>query len=178
MTNSNSGNTRFSFGFGTAEADVTVWDFGIQLYRTTGGANGDNFYQLQRRIDTGSSGVADINTVITALGSGTYGTEINFLMRVTDAGEESNSFSSRVRLSMDGGDTFIYDTATDTSLPNGWRLDGPNRFLMWDIAGTAATATGNVTYDNLSVTLIPEPTSGALALIGALPAWMLRSRRS
>ncbi|HET6406810.1 MAG TPA: hypothetical protein VFG14_02930, partial [Chthoniobacteraceae bacterium] len=33
MANAVSVATRFSFGIGTVEADVTVWDFGIQLYR-------------------------------------------------------------------------------------------------------------------------------------------------
>jgi hypothetical protein len=82
---------------------------------------------------------------------GTYGTEISLLMRVTDAGAESTAFHSRVQLSMDGGFTWFYDTDTDPDLPNGWRLDGPGRYILWDVAPDA----GPVTYDNFSVSPVP-----------------------
>jgi hypothetical protein len=174
MANAESGNFRFSFGIGTVEADVTFWDFGVQLYRA---AAANDFYTIQRRIDTGSSGVADINAPITTLGAGTYGTELDFLLRVTDAGPETTAFNSRVQVSLDGGSTFIYDTFTDLSLPNGWRLDGANRYLIWDIAGTGVASTGFVTYDNLSVVVIPEPGAAILGLIGALVAGSFRRVR-
>ena len=173
MANNYTGTTRFSFGLGTLESDVTTWDFGIQLWRS---AAANNFYQIQKRIDTGSSGLAtDLNAPITTLGADTYGTEIDFLLRVTDAGFETTTFSSRVQVSLDGGTSFIYDTATDASLTNGWRLDGASRYLIWDIAGT--NGTGTVTYDNFFVTVVPEPGTAALGLIGALVACSTRRRR-
>jgi hypothetical protein len=174
MANSESGAFRFSFGIGTVEADVTFWDFGVQVYRA---AAGNDFYTIQRRIDTASSNVADINTPITTLGPGTYGTELDFLLRITDAGAESSGFNSRVQVSLDGGSSFIYDTKTDTSLPNGWRFDGPSRYMIWDIAGTGATSTGSVTYDNFSVTIVPEPTTTSLGFAGLLVAGASRRRQ-
>ena len=166
MANSQGGVTRFSFGIGTVEADVTVWDFGVQLYRAV--ATND-FYTIQRRIDTASSGLGDINAAITTLGAGSYGTEVNFLLRITDAGAETTAFTSRVQVSLDGGSSFIYDTLTDSSLPNGFRFDGASRFLIWDIAGNG-TNTGFVTYDDLSVVVVPEPGAAVLGLVGVLVA--------
>ncbi len=149
IANNSAGVQRCSFALGTSEGDATTWDFGIQLFRTD---ETDNFYTIGKRIDTGSSGLAaDVNTFITNTLPGTYGSEITFLMRVTDAGSETNSFNSRVQLSMDGGLTWFYDTDSDSALPSGWRLNGTGRYIMWDIAPDA----GTVTYDNFS--LVPVP---------------------
>lgn len=149
MASSTPGAQRFSFALGTAEGDATTWDFGIQVYRT---AATDTFYTIGKRIDTGASGLAtDVNTFITNSAVGSHGSEMNFLMRVTDAGAETTVFNSRVQLSMDGGFTWFYDTATDSDLPNGWRLDGAGRYIIWDVAPDA----GNVTYDNFSVRPVP-----------------------
>ena len=154
MANSSTGTQRFSFALGTAEGDATTWNFGIQLFRT---AIEDNFYTIGKRIDAASCGLAsDINTFITNTTPGTFGNEITFVIRVTDAGAETSSFNSRVQLSMDGGFTWFYDTETDPDLPNGWRLNGPGRYIMWDIAPDA----GPVTYDNFSV--VPVPVSAVL----------------
>lgn len=66
---------------------------------------------------------------------------VNFLIRVTDAGAESGtSCHSRVRVSMDGGSTWIYDTSTDGDLPNGFRLDGPGRYIDFDVAGNLSAS--------------------------------------
>jgi hypothetical protein len=149
MANNSAGTQRFSFALATAEGDATTWDFGIQLYRT---ADTDNFYTIGKRIDIGSSGVAaDLNTYITNTVPGTYGSEVSFLIRVTDAGAETTTYHSRVQLSLDGGHTWIYDTASDPDLPNGWRLNGAGRYVLWDIAPDA----GNVTYDNFSLSPVP-----------------------
>ncbi|MFN7138593.1 MAG: Ig-like domain-containing protein [Limisphaerales bacterium] len=154
MMNSSTGTQRFSFALATAEGDATTWDFGVQLYRNT---SSDNFYTIQKRIDSASSGLAsDINMFITNTAVGTFGSEVTFLMRVTDAGAELTTFQSRVQLSLDGGFTFFYDTATDPALPNGWRLDGSERHIIWDVAPSA----GPVTYDNFS--LGPVPVSAVL----------------
>jgi hypothetical protein len=174
MANTESGTFRFSFGIGTVEADVTFWDFGIQLYRAAGA---NDFYTIQRRIDIGSSDVADINAPIMTLGAGTYGTEVDFLLRVTDAGSETTAFNSRVQVSLDGGSSFIYDTRTDSNLPNGWRLNGASRYFIWDIAGTGAASSGFVTYDNFSVVVVPEPGAASLSLIGALVVGSFRRGR-
>ena len=168
MASSTPGVQRFSFALGTVEGDATTWDFGIQVYRN---APTDNFYTIGKRIDTGASGLAaDVNAFITNTEPGTQGTEISFLMRVTDAGAQTTAFNSRVQLSMDGGLTWFYDTATDSDLPNGWRLDGAGRHIMWDVAPDA----GNVTYDNFSLRPVPvaatliSPANNAINL-GAAP---------
>ena len=169
MVNNSADTQRCSFALGTAEGDATTWDFGIQLFRTS---DNDNFYTIGKRIDTGSSGLAsDINTFITNTMPGTSGSEISLVMRVTDAGSETNSFNSRVQLSMDGGVTWFYDTATDSSLPSGWRLNGTGRYIMWDIAPDA----GPVTYDNFSVVPVPvtaapvSPVNGAQNIGASAP---------
>lgn len=176
MANTLSGTTRFSFGIATVEADVTTWDFGLQLYRAV---NTDTFYQIGKRIDTGSSGLAsDLNASIMATAAGTSGSELNFLIRVTDAGAESGgNYSSQVKVSLDGGSTWFYDTEADASLVNGWRFDSATRYFIWDQAGQGS-GTGAVTYDNFSVTLIhvPEPSTLALGALGGvfLLAWRRR----
>lgn len=179
MNNGNSGTTRFSFGFGTADANVDVLDFALQLWRTNATMQ-QTRYTIQKRIDTASSGVADLNENITRLAAGTYGTEITFLMRVTDAGAESGvgNFNSRVQVSMDGGSSWFYDTDTDADLPNGWRFDGAGRFFTWDQAG--GNASGQVTYDNFFVnvtTPAPEPSVIALGILGGIAALIWRRRR-
>ncbi len=154
IANKSSGNQRCSFAIATAEGDATTWDFAVQLYRT---AASDSFYTIQKRIDTDASGLAsDINTFITNTVPGTVNTEISFLIRVTDAGREASGFHSRVQLSIDAGATWIYDSQTDSDLPNGWRLNGTGRYILWDIAPNA----GIVTYDNFS--LRPMPISATL----------------
>jgi hypothetical protein len=149
MANSSAGTLRCSFALGAAEGDATTWDFGFQVYRTDAT---DNFYTIGKRIDTTASGLAsDLNSFITNTAPGTYGTEINLLMRVMDAGSETTAFHSRVQLSMDAGVTWFYDTDSDSDLPSGWRLNGAGRYIMWDVAPDA----GNVTYDNFSVRPVP-----------------------
>ena len=69
-------------------------------------------------------------------------------MRVTDAGSQLTAFNSRVQLSLNGGSTWYYDSATDSDLVNGFRFNGSPRIIMWDVAPDA----GNVTYDNFSLT--------------------------
>lgn len=149
VNNNSSDVQRCSFALGTAEGDATTWDFGVQVYRAN---SNDTFYTIGKRIDTGSSGQAsDLNKAITTLTGNTFGNEIMLLLRVTDAGAESSTFNSRVQLSLNDGNTWIYDTATDSDLPNGWRLNGPGRHIMWDIAPGA----GPVTYDDFSLKLNP-----------------------
>jgi hypothetical protein len=154
MANNSAGTQRCSFALGSAEGDATTWDFGLQLYRAS---SSDNFYTIGKRVDTGSSGLgSDLNAAITSTAAGTYGSEITFLIRVTDAGAETAAFHSRVRVSMDAGSTWLYDSAADAALPNGWRLNGAGRYILWDVAPDA----GNVTYDNFSV--VPVPLEAAL----------------
>lgn len=149
MANASPGVQRCSFALAASEGDATTWDFGIQLFHT---ATSDNFYTIGKRVDTAASGLAaDINTFITNSAPGTYGTEITLLLRVTDAGSETTTFNSRVQVSTDGGATWIYDSASDPDLPNGWRINGTGRYILWDIAPDA----GNVTYDDFSLRLLP-----------------------
>lgn len=144
MNNNSSGTPRFSFALGTAEGDANTWSFGIQVYRA---ASGDDFYTIGKRVDTSASGLAsDLNAPITELTPNTYGGDITLLMRVTDAGSETTAFHSRVQLSLNGGNSWFYDTDTDPALSSGWRLNGAGRHIMWDIAGGAA-----VTYEKFSL---------------------------
>ncbi|MGZ5529373.1 MAG: Ig-like domain-containing protein, partial [Limisphaerales bacterium] len=147
----------------------------IQLFRT---ATADNFYTIGKRVDIASSGLAaDINMFITNTLPGTSGNEIAFTMRVTDAGSETTSFSSRVQLSTDGGLTWFYDTASDSDLPSGWRFNGAGRYIMWDIAPDA----GPVTYDNFSVVPVPvsavliSPSSGKMNIGANVPLVIIPS---
>lgn len=169
--------TRYSFGLGTVESDVTTWDFGFQLWRAVAT---DTTYTFQKRIDLASSGLgADQNLSITGIPSVTFGNEINLLMRVTDAGAESGAnYNSKVQLSLDNGSTWFYDTSADSSLVNGWRLDAASRYFIWDQAG-AGSGTGSVTYDNFSITLIqtPEPSSSVLCALGGLALFLKRRQR-
>ena len=159
MRNNASTTARFSFAIATVEGDTSVWDFGVQLYRAV---NTDDFYTIQKRIDSNSSGLAsDLNAVMTAAASGTWvsGSQatINFLIRVTDAGAESGAnYNSRIQVSTNAGVAWIYDTATDGALPNGFRFDGTARVIIFDQAGNTS---GNVFYDNFSIvsTYAPAP---------------------
>ncbi len=148
--NNNSPTTqRYSIGVGTVVGQLDVWSFGFQIYRTNGG---NSYYTVGKRIDTTSSGLADdINDHITSLTDNTYGDDITLLMRFTDAGSETTTYNSRVQLSFNGGNSWFYDTDTDTDLPNGFRFNGPERHILWDIAPDA----GPVTYDAFSLKLDP-----------------------
>ena len=142
---------RTSFGFGTEESGNTSWDFGIQLWQTSGDAK----FSIGKLIDTASSGVADLKADISGQKSVVnVNSEVNFLIRVVDAGAESSAYSSRVLASKNGGSGWIYDTASDSDLSNGWRFDAATRYVMWDQGPNADT----VTYDDFSVTLFPEKT--------------------
>ena len=165
--------TRFSFGLGTTENNVTTWDFGFQLFRANAT---DTTYTIQKRIDLASSGLLADQDANLATGIGTYGTELSFLMRVTDAGAESGgNFNSRIQLSLDNGANWIYDTDIDGSLLNGWRLDAASRYFIWDQAG-AGTGTGAVTYDKVTLIQVPEPSTVALCILGGV-ALLIRRRR-
>jgi endonuclease/exonuclease/phosphatase family metal-dependent hydrolase len=149
MNNDSAAGQRFSFALGNTEGDATTWDFGFQVYRTD---STDDFYAVGKRINSGSSGLAgNLNKVIATLTPNTYGGDITVLMRVTDAGAETTTFNSRVRLSLNGGNSWFYDTDADPDLPNGWRLNGSGRHIMWDIAPDA----GPVSYDAFSLKLNP-----------------------
>jgi hypothetical protein len=167
MANTLSGTARFSLGLATVESSAGEWDFGVQLYRGTATATA---YLVQKRIDTASIGLADQNAQIANLGAGTYGSEVNFLIRVTDAGAETSTFNSRIQISTDNGTTWLYDTSTDSSLTSGFRFDGVDRFISFDQAGSGSTITGGVTYDNFSITAVavPEPSALAFGLLAGL----------
>ena len=173
---------RFSFALATAENNANFWDFGIQLYRS---GNNTTRYTIGKRIDrvsyttaTDSTGSTDDkNAAITTLGANTFGTTLDFLMRVTDAGAEATTFNSRVQLSMDGGSTWFYDTQTDTDLTaTGFRFDTTSRYFSFDIAGSTIAS-----YDNFSLTLVtaavPEPSTLSLSLVAAFGALAWRRRQ-
>lgn len=174
------GRARFSFGIGTDQpvdgiGGAGAWDFGLQLYRNNNTGGG---YTIGYRIDQASAeGLgADLNAeIIHNIGAGTFGSEVDFVIRVTDAGAESDSYNSRIQISRDGGATFFYNSDEDTSF-TGFRFDTADRYLTWDIAGNN-TLGGFVTYDNFSVTIVPEPpTSAMLALAGIGAFWYYRRR--
>ncbi len=145
MRNDAESNERLSFGLATAEGDMTTLDFGVQLVHTNAS---DSFYTIYKRMDTNSTGVADINAVMATTANSTTGQLNSIMIRVTDAGAESGTnYHSRAQVSLNNGSTWIYDTATDSALPNGWRLDGPGRVFVWDQAPNS----GYVYYDSFSV---------------------------
>jgi hypothetical protein len=161
---------RMSFAISTQEGANSVWDFGLQLFRTGTTATPGTEYDVAKRINTGSSGLgANQNTVI--FQAGTAATEVDFLMRVSDAGAETTTFNSRVQVSIDGGATWAYDTMNDASLSNGFRFDGTGRYFVFDIAANDAF----VTYDNFSVEIVPEPSMAALGVLG-IAALLIRRR--
>jgi len=166
---------RMSFALGTVEGSAGVWDFGLQIYREV---DGEDFYTVGKRIDTGSSGLgSDQNAPVFDMASGTVNTEVSFVFRITDAGAETEAFNSRVQVSQDGGNSWFYDTSADGSLTSGWRLDGASRYFSWDIAGNDSF----VTYDDFSVTIVtaavPEPSTLALGLLAGVVALIWRRRR-
>ena len=170
MDNNATAIQRMSFALGTVEGSAGDWDFGLQLYRAVAG---ENFYTVGKRIDVGSSGLAsDQNAGVLNMAAGTVNSEVSFVIRVTDAGAETSAFNSRVRVSQDGGATWFYDTLADASLTSGWRLDGPGRYFSWDTAANDS----NVTYDNFSVTIVPEPSTLALGILGAVALLVGRRR--
>lgn len=159
MRNNASGTARFSFALATVEGDTGAWDFGLQLYRATGS---DDFYTVQKRIDANSSGFGtDWNAVMATTASGTWvasgQSNINFLIRVTDAGAETGAnYNSRIQVSTNAGASWIYDTSTDSGLTNGFRFDAAARIIIFD---QAANTSGAVFYDNFSIvsTYAPAP---------------------
>ncbi|HOC57438.1 MAG TPA: PEP-CTERM sorting domain-containing protein [Verrucomicrobiota bacterium] len=181
MANNSAAQQRFSFALATVENNANFWDFGVQLFRTN---NTMNRHTIGKRIDrvsyttaidsTGPN--ADLNKVIARTPAGSYGAQVDFLMRVTDAGAESTTFNSRVQLSMDGGSNWFYDTQSDADLSaTGFRFDTNSRYFSWDIADQASAA-----YDNFSLTLVtpavPEPSTLALGLLAGVGA-LIRRRR-
>jgi len=132
---------RMTFGFGTVEGGGGNWSFGIQILPTSSGN-----YNIYKRIKIAASGLgAELNAVIT--NDVANASEVSFLMRVTDAGAETETYSSRVQLSINGGTTWFYDTQTDADLVNGWHLDTGARFVSFDQAPNG----GADTYDNFSI---------------------------
>ena len=151
------GTNRVGFGISTADGGAGVWDFGFELMRNLD----TEPMSLMKRVDTASGGLGvDLNGTITN-NIGAAGEELNFKLRITDAGAESSTFSSRVELAIirGGATNWIYDTLADTTeLPFGWRFDGVTRYLIWNFAGGA----GPGTVDDLSLTWISGPTRGPL----------------
>ena len=91
MDNDAPGTERMSFALATADGGTGAWDFGLQLFKTSGATN----YSIAHRVDLGSSGTAaDVTATINA-NAGRASNEISILIRVTDAGHETNTFSSR-----------------------------------------------------------------------------------
>ncbi|HOX57741.1 MAG TPA: Ig-like domain-containing protein [Candidatus Paceibacterota bacterium] len=172
MRNDADGIERLSFGLATEEGDVNKLDFGVQLVHADAA---DSFYTIYKRIDRGSfngtataDGTGDVNAIMATTANNTTGQLNNIMIRVTDAGSESGmNYNSRVQVSLNNGSTWVYDTDTDSALPNGWRLDGPGRVFVWD----QAPNDGNVFYDNFSVvrqgtatTALVSPPDNALGL--------------
>lgn len=160
MRNDSTTAARVSFGIATSEGDVNKMDFAIQLYRAK---QNDSHYTIQKRFDRGSYRGAttpgedgDLNEVMKKTAPGTVGRMIDFLIRVTDAGAEGAFvYNSRIQVSLDDGASWIYDTEKDGDLPDGFRLDGTSRYFVFD---QAANKSGDVWYDDFSVTVVSKPT--------------------
>ena len=150
---------RCSFAISSVSGTAGTWDFGIQLYRAT---TSDPSYTMRKRISAGASGGSAVDLAATTVG--TFGGEVAFLIRVTDAGAESSAFSSRVQVSTNAGVSWIYDSNGDPDLPNGaLRFPNASRFIFWDVAGGA----GPVTYDDFSLNWISGPTAATRVWGGA-----------
>jgi endonuclease/exonuclease/phosphatase family metal-dependent hydrolase len=163
IDNNSSGAQRCSFAIGTTEGDANTWAFGVQVYRAN---SADDFYTIGKRIDTTASGLAsDLNAPITSLTPNTFGNEVYLLVRVSDAGSETFTFNSRVQVSLNKGNTWIYDSDSDPELTNGWHFAGGGRHIMWDQAQNS----GPITHDNFSLVLNPPlsniNTSGVFRLM-------------
>ena len=156
VNNTNNTVGRLNFAFGTVEAGAGSWSFGVQILPTTNGT-----YNIYKRIKPLASGLAsDLNAVIT--NTGANGTELSFLMRITDAGAEPDTNSvahSRLQLSMDAGATWFYDTQTDPILVNGWRFETATRYVSFDQAPNS----GQDIYDNFFIS-VPEANGGVLSI--------------
>ena len=139
---------RMSFGFSTVEAGAGSWNFGVQIIPAVVG--GVTNYNIIKRIKTAATGLsAELNATMT--NAGTIGSEVTFLLRVTDAGLETDTnYHSRLQVSMDAGTTWFYDTQSDTNLTNGWRFEAATRYVSFDQAANG----GADTYDNFSISLI------------------------
>lgn len=156
IANLTAGTTRCGLGISSTPGGSSLWDFGIQLYRAS---TANDFYTVAKRLGANVTGGAAINATIGT--AGTFGEDVSFLIRVTDAGAESFTYSSRVQVSVDDGATWLYDTMDDaTHLPNGFRFPAIPRFIYWQ----AETSSGPVTYDNFSITLISGPEQPPRAL--------------
>ncbi|MBP7827558.1 MAG: hypothetical protein KA236_13520 [Verrucomicrobia bacterium] len=152
MQNEASSTARLSFGLSTSEGDANNWDFGVQINHADAA---HDYYTVHRRIHSASSGAGSLNNPIATAPPGSWKTMVHFLIRVTDAGAESGAnFNSRVQVSMDDGNTWVYDTSTDSALPNGFRFDAPGRVFIWD---QASNGSGTCYYDNFSVISIHAP---------------------
>lgn len=147
------GTPRFSFALSSAPGTAGDWEFGIQLFKTN-----TSDYAVYKRITRNAGSLsASLNKAITTL-PGAYGTEVPVTIEVTDAGYESSTFNSSIRVSLDNEASWIYSTDTDSDLPeadsgtpepNKWRFNaGTGRFFFFDVAGTSAT------YDDFSVELL------------------------
>ncbi len=163
MRNNANGTARFSFALATQEGDTSVWDFGLQMYHAT---TNDTFYTLAKRVDSASSGLAsDINATLGTTTPNTWSTPVKFLIRVTDAGLETNTFSSRIQVSTNNGTSWIYDTDSDAALTQGttnhWRFDSRTRIIIFDQAGNSGANGGNVFYDDFSIVSNYAPPSPA-----------------
>ncbi|MFN7140000.1 MAG: hypothetical protein ACK4UN_11760, partial [Limisphaerales bacterium] len=156
IANGAAGAQRCSFAISSTVGTANSWDFGIQLYRPSGAIN----YTVQKRVSTAAGGLAAVVNEAIVNEVGVYPGEVSFLLRITDAGAEtqpSNNSKIEVALVSGGTTNWIYDTSSDSvHLPNGWRFPGASRFFMWDIAGGA----GPVTYDDFSVNYISGPMGG------------------
>ena len=68
---------------------------------------------------------------------------------------------------VDNGSTWVYDTATDGALPNGFRFDGSGRYIIFD---QASNGSGNVFYDSFSISSTYAPRAAGRARSGRAAA--------
>lgn len=131
-------------------SDVTNSAIGFQVASNATSGGTESAYQ---RIRAGSN---PLGTAINApvLGGLDYNQPVEFRLVVTDSADYTAGFF---------GSTYsLYVNDTLASSGN-FRFANNNRYLVFDVAPDS----GPASYDDFSVTVIPEPTTVALGILGA-----------
>lgn len=140
-------------------------DLGLQLFD-----NGSDL-EVYIRIDGSNKIGGDLNALIGTL-SGRAGELVDFTIDVVDNGSGVGNESDFTITAMSGLESFTV-TDTDVLPDNSYRFSGLTRTIALDTAPNEGA-----TYDNIRLTLVPEPTTCLLALISLCGLACRRSQDS